>query len=96
MLWLCLIGITCVILILGSTVPIIQFLLMRKNRIKKFYTYSFNSELFDMELDSVNDDRYVSRAMLSMRGWIRGPQGDIMTQKTFQKKREDEYSIDLP
>lgn len=96
MIWLYLIGITFAVLALGSIVPVIQFLLTSKSSKKNKYSYSFPAELFNMELDSTYEDEFVSRSVLSMRGWIRGPQGNIMTKKAFQEKRDIEYSIELP
>lgn len=96
MIWLYLIGITFSVLALGAIIPIVQFLLVSKNNKKNTYTYSFPSELFNMELDSAYEDEFVSRSVLSMRGWIRGPQGNIITKKAFQEKRENEYNIELP
>lgn len=102
MLLLYLVGTTCACLIFGSIIPIIQFLLNRKKREKNKYTYSFPDELFNIDLDSVDEDEdededeFVSRAVLSNRGWIRGPQGNIMTRKTFREKRDAEYNIELP
>ncbi len=95
MLWIYLILITLLIFILSGAIPFIQFILLkRKESIN--YRYTFSSELLDYDWNSTENEKTIPREIATTRGWIRGPQGNTMTEQSFQKKRAAEYSIDLP
>ena len=86
---------TLILVILGSVVPIFQFIKYKKN-LKSQYVYVFDQELLNCHIESSSTNNQVSRYHLNNRGWIRGPQGHIMDEKDFEKKKNDEYNIQLP
>ena len=88
--------ITIVVILLSSVIPIIQFV-WASFRGKTKYTYLFPLELYDRDFRwSEKNDYLVSRQLLATRGWIRGPHGSVMTNESFQVKKNLEYEIDLP
>lgn len=88
-----------IILLLGSIVPILQFLVSKRRRqkSKKNYKYVFSDELinYDFDFPSLKTEQ-VPRTLLATRGWVRGPQGNVMSENLFDKKKSEEYSIKLP
>ena len=82
--------------ILASIVPFAQFLAFRKRKLSLNQHYRFSNDLFDYDIDNKGNNRHVDRFALSNRGWIRCPNGIIMSNETFEEKRNNEYKIDLP
>ena len=82
--------------ILASIVPFAQFFAFRKRKISLIQQYRFSYDLFNYDIDNKGDNRHVDRFALSNRGWIRCPNGIIMSNETFEEKRNNEYSVDLP
>ena len=87
--------ITIGIIALGSIVPLLQ-LLNAKSHKKCSYKYVFSNELVDFDMDFSIKSELIHRPLLSTRGWVRGPQGSIMTNEAFEEKKKAEYSIQLP
>lgn len=87
--------ITIGIIVLGSIVPLLQ-LLNAKCHKKSSYKYVFSNELVDFDMDFTIKSEFISRPLLATRGWVRGPQGSIMTNEVFEEKKKAEYSIQLP
>lgn len=92
-----------VVVLLASIVPLCQFLFFKLKSSKNAddyeaddYEYIFSNELVNKDIDFQNSNQLPSRKIASSRGWIRGPQGEVMTNKDFEEKRNLEYSIDLP
>lgn len=102
MLILYLLIVTVAILILGSAAPLVQYLILRmRSKKKNSFEYIFPKELFDYDMDSnncadKNNCSLIPRTVLATRGWVRGTQGVIMTQESFEEKKNHEYKIDLP
>ena len=94
-MWMILIFILSVC-ILASTVPFVQFLTYRKRKYFLLQQYRFSNDLFDYDIGNRDGNRHVDRFALSNRGWIRCPNGTIMSNETFEEKRNSEYKIDLP
>ena len=87
--------ITIGIIALGSIVPLLQ-LLNAKCHKKSLYKYVFSNELVDFDMDFSIKSEFVYRPLLSTRGWVRGPQGIIMSNEVFEEKKKAEYCIQLP
>ena len=90
-----LLALTVAILLLGSIVPLVQVLIAKKNR-KKTYKYVFSEELVNYDFDTKIKNKLVARTRLATRGWVRAPQGNIMTDDDFEQKKNAEYNISLP
>jgi hypothetical protein len=87
--------VTVSIIVLGSIVPLFQ-LVHSKKRKTTTYRYVFSDDLINFDMNTGIKSDVISRAKLATRGWVRGPHGSIMTQEDFEKKKEMEYSIQLP
>lgn len=87
--------VTVSIIVLGSIVPLFQ-LAYSKRRKATTYRYVFSDDLVNFDMNTEIRSDVTSRVKLATRGWVRGPQGSIMTQEDFEKKKEIEYSIQLP
>ena len=89
----------CTIL-LGGAVPFIQYLKYKITPTKKERHYLFSLELLNFNLDENLDlwkkENPQSRMALADRGWVRKPMGCVMTDETFEEKKQREYGIDLP
>ena len=96
MLIVYLIIVTLIILVLSGAIPFIQFLLIKRKPSQPRYTFSAELLNYDWDLDTCEDDKLITRKIVATRGWVRGPQGNAMTEQSFQEKRTLEYSIDLP
>lgn len=89
----------CTIL-LGGIVPFAQYLKYKITPTPKKMRYLFPLELLNFNLDEdVNLWKKInpqSRIALADRGWVRKPMGCVMTDETFEEKKQREYGIDLP
>lgn len=95
--------VTVVVAMLGSIIPMIQFFVEKRkvsnleNDSVKVVDFVFSRHLFDANFNpSPNNANIASRTLVGTRGWIRGPQGHILTDYEFKKKRSSEYKIELP
>lgn len=88
-------AVTLGIVILGSIVPIFQFIISKRQP-KKSYQYVFSNELINHKINFKLSNELISRALLATRGWVRGPQGVLMTDEAFEQKKKIEYEIELP
>lgn len=88
-------ALTIVILLLGCIVPFTQFLIYKKSN-KKSCKYVFSEELVNFDFEFEINDKVVARTLLATRGWVRGPQGNVMTEYDFEQKKAAEYDIALP
>ena len=84
-------------------VPWVQFVVAkRKNRKHKRHNmnsqYLFSRQLLDykMKLSQNVCDTNCDRFKLADRGWVRCPNGTIMTEDMFDEKKKIEYDILLP
>lgn len=96
-----LLGFILSIIVLGSIVPMVQFVCYLFHREQSnTKSYYFSKELFDFDLDSLkfenNSQQQYSRLDLGDRGWVRCPNGTIITNEMFDQQKKDEYSIELP
>lgn len=91
--------ILCTIL-LGGVVPFVQYLKYKITPTQKERRYLFSLELLNFNLDEDIDlwrkANPQSRMALADRGWVRKPMGCVMTDETFEEKKQREYGIDLP
>lgn len=95
MIILYILAITLIVVILGSIIPILQVLISKKQA-KTSYQYVFSNELINHKIKFKLEDGLFSRALLATRGWVRGPQGILMTNEAFEQKKKIEYEIELP
>lgn len=86
---------TLMIVFMGTIAPIIQ-IIMSKRKTNKSYKYVFSDELINYDIEYELGEDLASRILLATRGWVRGPQGNIMTRASFEEKKIAEYSIELP
>lgn len=86
---------TLAVIALGSIIPIIQVLFSRKTS-PKMYKYVFSEDLINRDIQLVFRENLAPRTLLATRGWVRGPQGELLTQNAFEEKKFKEYSIELP
>lgn len=84
-------------IILASSIPLIQYIIANR-KTKESYTqkYMFSDELVNFDIEGKELDEHTDRFSLANRGWIRCPNGTIMSEKNFQAKKEQEYKIELP
>lgn len=91
--------VVCTVL-LGSVVPVIQYLKYKIAPSKKERRYFFTSELLNFNLDEDvalwKEANPQSRKALADRGWVRKPMGCVMADEAFEEKKQREYGIDLP
>ena len=89
-------------LVLASIVPLLQYIVhLRKNRGSMAEMYFFTQELLDYDTNRLskfkNDSISITnRVELANRGWIRCPNGTIMTEQEFEERKREEYSLELP
>lgn len=91
-------------LLLGSIVPFVQYFIYRsKKSTPAASAFLFSQSLLDCKMVdlkyekvSVGDRVLIDRVALSDRGWVRGPNGVVMTAKDFEAKKKSEYEIALP
>ena len=88
--------------LLGSIVPLVQYVTYRlKLRVPSKFLFSqtlldYNMDGLKYETISATGGSFINRLSLSNRGWIRGPNGIIMTDEDFEAKKKSEYDIALP
>lgn len=92
-----------VTVLLGSIVPFIQYIEFKRKPVGKRYKYYFSEELLNYDMDNLSfenidvvNERTNNRLYLSDRGWIRCPNGTVMSERGFEEKKAREYSIELP
>lgn len=91
-------------LILGSIVPLIQFVIYNQKLNRQPSLFLFSQTLLDFDLDTLTFENVdsksanvvVNRLGLADRGWIRCPNGTIMSNEDFSEKKKCEYDIELP
>lgn len=86
---------TIAIVLLGSISPLFQALILQKKQGKTF-KYTFSDDLINRDIELEFKKEFIPRTLLATRGWVRGPQGKIMTNDAFEQKKLEEYSIELP
>lgn len=82
-----------------SVVPFIQFIVLYFRRHKNKYrmVYYFSRELFDYDMNRKSTiDITINRRVLANRGWVRYPNGKVITETDFEEKKKEEYQIELP
>lgn len=91
-------------LLLGSIGPLLQFVIYNRKLKSQPSKYHFSQTLLDFDMDSLsfeniddkNEDAVVCRLNLSDRGWIRCPQGTVMSERDFGEKKKREFELELP
>lgn len=95
-------------IILGSIVPVIQFFKFKitsnKTAFNKYENhYQFSRELLNSDLDNLKfenvdkvDRKLNNRLYIAERGWVRGPNGTVLSLHDFEEKKSIEYEIELP
>lgn len=98
----------CIILIiltllLGSIVPFAQYLIYNVKSNSQPSKLLFSQVLLDYNMDNLKYERvsaqsnvFVNRLDLNNRGWVRGPNGVVMSKEDFEAKKKSEYDIALP
>lgn len=92
------------VIVLSLIVPTIMYVYNYRQspKVTRFY---FSHTLLDFNLKELSfekirkndgDREAVNRFALANRGWVRYLNGEIMDNDMFQKKRDSEYSIELP
>ena len=88
---------------LGSVIPLLQFIRFKRTHIKKKTKYYFTEQLLNYDLDNLRfenvdvvDSKYNNRLYIADRGWVRRPNGTVLSGNSFEKKKELEYQIKLP
>ena len=87
---------------LASIVPLMQYIVcLKKNKSSAEGLYYFSQELVDRETESFSvkngiQPAVVNRVELTNRGWVRCPNGSVMSEQEFEDKKRAEYLIDLP
>ena len=91
-------------ILLGSIVPLVQFVLYHYKAKNQPTVFRFSQKLFDMDMDFSAKNikhtdktiRNVNRFGLSDRGWIRCPNGTVMDDADFSRKKIEESEFELP
>jgi len=96
-------GITIILIILGSIVPFIQYFVEKRkasiheNNSTNVISYTFSKQLFDADFNpSFNSVAFAPRTLVGARGWVRGPHGKVLTDDDFKQKKDIELKNDLP
>lgn len=103
MVVLVIVSMILITVLLGSVVPVIQFIKFKNKPAEKRYKYYFTEELLNFDMDNLNfenidviNERKNNRLYLADRGWIRCPNGTVMSDRGFEEKKALEYGIELP
>ena len=83
------------VVVLGSVIPILQVLFSKKQS-PQMYKYVFSEDLINHDIQLVFRENVAPRTLLATRGWVRGPQGELLTQDAFEEKKLQEFSFELP
>lgn len=103
-MYIYLIPMIVITLILGSMVPFIQFVIYNRKFNARPARFLFSQTLLDFDMDALTfenvdskgSDATIDRLGLLDRGWIRCPNGIVMSNNDFDQKKKLEYKIDLP
>lgn len=90
-----------IIFLLVSIVPFLQWLYVsRIDKAQKSLSYVFEQELLDFNLNDLRMENVahqtISLEQMKDRGSIRIAQGLAFDKKDFEKRKQEEYAIDLP
>lgn len=87
-------------MLISSIVPLIQYIISYE---KFGFTkkYIFPNELCDFDLDDLSfekipEGKAINRMASNDRGWVHYPVGSIMDNDSFEKKKKEEYDLELP
>lgn len=89
--------------LLGSIVPLAQYLFYRIKLSTQPARLLFSQVLLDYDMDDLQyesvksqSEVVIDRLKLANRGWIRGPHGTVISDESFEAKKQCEYAIELP
>lgn len=94
-----------IVVLLGTFIPVMQFLLNKNKKTKTTYLYTFPEELVNYNLDNLSfeisnkpqtENISFDRMTLADRGWVRCPNGSVMNNQKLEEKKAIEYNIELP
>lgn len=90
-------------IVLGSIIPLSQFIYFKIKPVEKKTRYYFTEQLLNYDLDNLTfenvdivDSKENNRLYIADRGWVRRPNGTVLSDCSFEKKKELEYQIELP
>ncbi len=90
-----------IIFLLVGIVPFLQWLHISKiDEGQKSLSYVFEQELLDSNLNDLRMEDVVNQTIsleqMKNRGSVRIAQGLAFDEKDFEKRKQEEYAIDLP
>lgn len=78
---------------LGSIIPLLQFIRFKRTHIEKKTKYYFTEQLLNYDLDNLRfenvdvvDSKYNNRLYIADRGWVRRPNGTVLSANSFERK----------
>lgn len=90
-------------LLLGCIVPFAQYLFFGSKLNSRPSKLLFSKMLLDYDMDNLKYEKacaqtgdLINRISLNNRGWVRGPNGIVMSEEDFEFKKKREYDIALP